>query len=336
VTLADMDAARDLSDLIDLVTPFAILAASELRVPDALAAGPLSVDRLADEVGCQSGHLRRLLRTLSRKGIFEEVESDVFILTGLGGLLRSDHPISLRDANVPWLPNVASLNMLAYSVRTGRSAFEHVHGSTLWEYLAAHPRDGEMFDRQMRSITGFEAESLVQSYEWESVGSVVDVGGGDGTLLKVLLSRYTSLTGTLFDLPQVVAKAVDSDVDNREAGRFSAVAGDFFVDDLPRGREVYVAKRILYGFDNTKVMTLLSGLRRAMDRDARLLVVEPFTRPGDVDDAYFTHRVDLLMMAVPGGRVRSAAELSAMLSDAGFATSRVISSATPILEAQAV
>jgi hypothetical protein len=329
VTRSDLDLAQELSDLIDLITPFAILAASELRVPDALADGPLSVDRLADRLDCQAGTLRRLLRTLSRKGMFEEVEPDVFALTRLGGLLRSDHPISLRDANVPWLPNVASLNMLAYSVRTGRSAFEHVHGVSLWEHLASHPDDGEAFDRQMRSITGFEAESLAQSYDWDPVGSVVDIGGGDGTLLDVLLSRHPSLTGTLFDLPQVVAKA-------QVGERCSTVAGDFLVDPLPPGRDVYVVKRILYGFEDPQVMTLLSSLRRAMERDARLLVVEPFIRPGGMHDPYFTYRVDLLMMAVPGGRVRSADELSAMLAGAGFATARVITSATPTLEALAV
>ena len=320
----DVDLAQELNDLIDLVTPFAILAANELRVPDALAAGPLPVDRLADNLGCQPDPLRRLLRTLSRKGIFDEVEPDMYGLGRLGQLLRSDHPISLREANVPWLPNVVSLNMLAHSVRTGQPAFEHVHGMTLWGYLAAHPSDGAMFDRQMRSISGFEAASLLCTYEWDTVRSVVDLGGGDGTLLNVLLSEHKSLTGTLFDLPHVVESVV---------GRFSVVPGDFLVDELPRGGEIYVVKRILYGFDDAKVMTLLRALRRAMERDARLLVVEPFT--GAPDDPYFTHRVDLLMMAVPGGRVRSADELSAMLADAGFATKRVISSATPTLEAVA-
>lgn len=319
-----LDFAQELNDLIDLVTPFAILAVNELRVPDALAAGPLPVDRLADNLSCQLDPLRRLLRTLSRKGIFDEVEPGVFGLGRLGELLRSDHPISLREANVPWLPNVVSLNMLAHSVRTGQPAFQQAYGATLWEYLAAHPSDGAMFDRQMRSISGFEATSLLRTYEWDIVRSVVDIGGGDGTLLNALLSQHKSLTGTLFDLPHVVESVV---------GGFSVVPGDFLVDELPRGGEIYVVKRILYGFDDAKVMSLLQALRRAMERDARLLVVEPFT--GGADDPYFTHRVDLLMMAVPGGRVRSADELSAMLADAGFATKRVISSATPTLEAVA-
>jgi len=330
MTRSDVELAQELSDLIDLITPFAIQAANELRVPDALAAGPLPVERLADRLGCQADALRRLLRTLSRKGIFDEVEPDVFALATLGQPLRSDHPVSLREANLPWLPFVMSLYQLPHSIRTGRPSFDHVHGMSLWEYLAANPRDAELFDRQMRSISGFEAMSLAESYEWEAVRTVADIGGGDGTLLNVLLSRYGSLTGTLFELPHLVSK--ESIVDD---DRLSVAAGDFFVDELPRGREVYVLKRILYGFDDTKVLALLGNLRRAMEPGARALIVEPFTRAG-ADDPYFTHRVDLLMLAVPGGRVRSVEELGALLTASAFETGRVFASATPAIEARAV
>jgi len=322
-----MDAAQRLSELTDLVTPFAIQAASELAVPDALAKGPRSLAELADELGCHAPSLRRLLRTLSHKEIFREIGTDVFELAPLGQLLRSDHPVSLREANLPWFPNVISLDNLAFSVRTGRTAFEDIHGANLWQYLAANPADGERFASHMHSISRFETESLLQAYDWGSVRTVADIGGGDGILLDLLLSRHPGLTGTLFELPQLACRPT---VD----GRFSVVAGDFFVDDLPRGHDIYVLKRILYGFSDDEVRMLLGNLRKAMAAGLRLLVVEPFTGAGAV--SYFTYRVDLLMLAVPGGRVRSADELTALLGEAGFAVDRMLASATPAIEARAI
>lgn len=323
--MVDMALAAELSDLIDLITPFAIQAANELRLADALAGGPRTVEQLADALDCRADALRRLLRTLSRKDIFAEPEPDVFALGRLGELLRSDHPISLREANLPWLPNVLSLADLAHSVRTGLPSFDHVHGTDLWHYLATHPDDAELFDRQMRSISGFEAASLVASYPWGTVRSVADIGGGDGTLLTALLAAYGTLTGTLFDQPQVLP-TVD--------GPFALVAGDFFVDDLPPEHDLYVLKRIVYGFSDQQANALLANLRRATRPGARVLLVEPLLR-GGAADPYFTHRIDLMMMAVPGGRVRTVQELTALLDDAGFAVSRVIDSATPAIEAVA-
>lgn len=330
-----MDLVQRLSDLTDLVTPFAIQAAVALAVPDALAEGPMACDDIAARLGCHPPSLRRLLNTLSRKGIFAETAPGVFRLGELGQPLRSDHLLSLREANLPWLPNVASLNNLAHSVRTGRPAFDAVHGANLWDYLDAHPADAARFDAQMRSISRFEAHSLLAAFDWASVGSVADVGGGDGALLRILLGAHHKLVGTLFERPGLAAHVGKTVAEDELAGRFSVQAGDFFTDELPRGREVYVLKRIVYGFSDEQALRLLGNVRRALEPGARVLVVEPFTRGAREADAYFTHRVDLLMLAVPGGRVRSEQELRELLEDTGFAVREVIGSATPAIEAVA-
>ena len=318
-----VDLARELSALIDVVTPLAVQAAGELGVPDALAGGPLPVEELAARLGCYAPSLARLLNTLCQKDVFAQPAPGVYALAPLGELLRSDHPLSLREANLPWLPNMASLTNLAHSVRTGRAAFEHVHGTDLWHYLAAHPDDAAHFDRQMRSISRFEAESLLDAYDWARFASITDVGGGDGALLNLLLAAHPGLRGTLFDQPQVAAK---STVD--------AVGGDFFTDDIPSA-ELYVLKRIVYGFDDEQAARILANVRRAATPGATLLLVEPFLLDGAEDADYFTHRVDLLMMAVPGGRVRHEKEQRAMLDIAGFDVTRIIGSATPAIEAVA-
>lgn len=330
-----VDLAQRLSDLTDLVTPFAIQAAAELGMADALAEGPVAAGELADRLGCDPRALHRLLRTLSRKEVFTETAPGVFALADLGQPLRSDHPQSLREANLPWLPNVASLNDLAHSVRTGRPAFDAVHGANLWEHLDTHPADAARFDQHMRAISRFEAESLLRSYDWAPVAGVADIGGGDGTLLRLLLTEHPRLTGALVERPRVASAAEDSFAGGPLADRLSFASADFFTDDMPRGYEVYVLKRIVYGFDDEQAVRLLANLRRALEPGARVLVVEPFTRGAAEDDSYFTYRVDLLMMAVPGGRVRSERELRSLLGEAGFGVRAVVGSATPAIEAVA-
>ncbi|MGW7544688.1 methyltransferase [Streptomyces sp. NPDC054770] len=317
------DLVARLTAITDFVTPFAVQAACELGIPDAIGDVPVPVEELAERVCCQPEPLRRLLRTLSRKEIFVEVEPGSFGLGTLGHLLRTEHPASLHAANLPWLPRIQALNSLAYSIRTGKSAFEHVHGVTVWEYLATHPEDSALFDRQMRSISGFEATSLLRSYDWPSAGTVVDVGGGDGLLLDAVLREHTGLKGVLVDLPQVVGNAV---------GPFDTVAGDFFEMDLPGTGDLYVLKRIVYGFADDQVLRLLANVRAAARTGAKVLVVEPFSSD-TADEPYFTHRVDLQMLACPGGRVRSERRLGELLETSGFTVTRTVASATPAIEA---
>src|SRR4051794_13615339 len=117
-----------LTELADYIVPFAIRVVCDLGVADHLADGPVSLDSLARETGSHAPSLRRVIRALASRGIFPETATDVFGLPPLAEPLRSDHPLSLREA-YPLLPgDVVAWAHFDHSVRTGEPSFDHAHG----------------------------------------------------------------------------------------------------------------------------------------------------------------------------------------------------------------
>lgn len=329
----DLGSFIRLTELADYFVPFTIRAICQLGVADHLADGPLSVEEIARRTETDAPSLLRALRALACRGIFTECEQDKFDLTPLAELLREDNPLSLRDAYHLMPADVLAWADLGYSLRTGEPAFDHVHGQSLWSYLAAHPTDSARFDRGMQAMTRPELRALSAAYDWGALGTVVDLGGGNGAFLAGLLARHGSLRGVLFDLPHVVA---GSDVVLAAAGvaeRCEVLAGSFF-ESVPSGADAYVLKRILYGWSDEGALALLRAVRRAMVLDSRLLLFEPLVQPGDKDK--LGSILDVVMLTVDGGRARSVGELAELFDLAGLRLTRVIPTMMfPIVEGQA-
>jgi hypothetical protein len=326
----DLRAFQELTDLADYFVPFTIRTISELGIADLLADGPLPVEELAARSGTQPGPLLRALRALAGRGVFAEVSERTFGLTPMAEVLRSDHPLSMADAYRHMPEDVAAWLHLAYSLRTGRPAFDHVHGQHLWDYLAGHPEAGQRFDRGMQAMTRPELLAAAGAYDWRALGTVVDVGGGNGTFLAGLLTRYRTLSGVLLDLPHVVAGAPPVLAGAGVADRCEVVAGSFF-EAVPPGAGGYLLKRIVYGWDDQGAVALLGRVREAMAPSSRVLVMEPVDRPGGRDQ--LSRVLDLVMLVVDGGRARTPAELEALFTAAGLQLTRVIDTmAFPIVE----
>ncbi|EHR61681.1 O-methyltransferase [Saccharomonospora cyanea NA-134] len=318
----DVPSVMRLTELADIVVPFAIRVACELRIADELADGPRTVDEIARSVGADPRALLRLLRALTARGIFTEVEPGLFGHTALSEPLRDDHPLSMREA-YPLIPaDIQAWSRFDVSVRTGGSAFEHVHGQGYWEHMAERPEEAHRFDGTQRAATRLELRTILPAYDgWATIGSLVDAGGGNGAFLAGILRRFRDTHGTLLDLPHVVAGA---DEVLRAAGvrdRCTVVGGSFF-DEIPQGADAYLLKRVLYHWDDDHARTLLSNLRSAMRPDSRLLLLEPVAEPGDELNAGKLY--DLILLTMAGGGLRSLEEIEALLDKSGLRLARVV------------
>lgn len=305
-----------------------IHAAVELRIPDLLAAGPKTTAELASECGAHPPTLERLLRALASLEIFECMEDGRYKNTSLGDVLRGDHPESQRDGGVfltapfLWRP----LGELAESVRTGEPSFNAVFGQSFFEYLAGHAEDAALFNRVMTQGIAWTAPALLRAYNFSRFKRLVDVGGGQGALLRELLAATPKLRGVLFDLPAVVAGA-GSILANGVAGRVEIVGGDFF-DSVPEGGDGYLLKGVLHDWSDEDAVRILGNVRKAIRPDGTLLLMESLIdsdeRPAGLGD---------LLMLVIGGRDRSEADFQRLLAESGFTLTRVIPAvATSLIE----
>jgi hypothetical protein len=305
-------------------TSLLIAAVAELHVADALAEGPLSCAQLAARTGAHADSLYRVLRALATYGIFEELDDGRFALTPLAGLLRSDVDGSLRDwarwVSTDWF--LRAWWAMVHTLRTGETAFDHVHGMPLYDYLAGHPDASEFFSRLMAAQVDSEELSVVARFDFSDVGTVVDVGGAHGAVLASILAAHAHLRGILFDLPGVVAGARPHLEAAGIADRCRVVGGDFFRERLPRGGDVYLLSRIIHNWHHEQAVAILANCREAMDGRGKLLLVEEVIPPGNAPDP--AKLTDIAMLVIAGGRERTEAEYRTLLLHSGFRLSRVV------------
>lgn len=304
-----------------------IHVAAKLGLADLLAAGPRPVEELAAMAGAEPQALHRLLRALASLGIFAEDPAGDFVLTPQAELLRSDVQGSLRDVALlygeDWLWQ--AYGNMTHSVRTGAPAFTKTHGQPFYGYLHAHPRAAARFNAAMTGFSSHETAAILEAYDFSDVRSVVDIGGGHGALLAALLRAHPQMSGTLFDLPSVLAGAAS--VLGEMGERARTVAGDFF-DEAPAGADLYVMKSVLHNWDDTDAQRILSTCRAAMAPEARLLVIERVVPDGNAPSE--AKLFDINMLVVAGGRERTEPEYRRLLEQAGLALTRVGGTRSPL------
>ena len=317
-----------------------VYAAAKLGVADALGDGPRPVSELAEALRADAGALGRLMRGLASLGVVVEHDGKAFALTPLGERLRSNVPGSLRSfALLAGERSYRAWGALAYSVATGKTAFEHVYGATTFEYMTAHPELAAIYDQAMSASATLLVRTVLATVDFSRFQAVVDVGGGVGDLLAAVVSAHGHTRGVLLDRAPVIEHARER---FRTAGlesRCGLVAGDFF-HSVPSGGDAYVLSHVLHNWDDERSEMVLRACRAAMLAPATLLIVEKIM-PDVFDASAATQRVtmaDLHMLVITGGLERKHSEYERLLGAAGFRITRVITTETAesVIEARPV
>jgi hypothetical protein len=310
--------------LMGFVVSRALQVAAELGLADALADGHKDRDALAREVGAHADTLHRLMRALASFGVFEQLPDGRFANTAHSEYLRNDAPGSMRGLARMYggAPLWEAWAGLEHSVRYGESSFTHVHGSPVFEYLAAHPESARRFDDGMVASSRLMNDALVEAYEWSRFGTLVDVAGGVGSTLAAILRANPRIQGMLFDLPHVIERGRDYLVQQGVAARCRTETGSFF-DAVPAGADAYFMKHIVHDWDDEDCLRILRNCRAAMPDYAKLLVCEKVIPPGNEPSVAKT--IDLVMLVLTdGGRERTEREFRDLFTRAGLRLAQVV------------
>jgi 2,7-dihydroxy-5-methyl-1-naphthoate 7-O-methyltransferase len=263
-------AGVDLDALSDLCTPWCIRVVATLRIADHLAVGVTDIDRLAAAAGCNAAALHHVLGHLVGKGVFEEPTPGRFALNQAALALREAAPF-LDLEGIGGRMAHAWGTLLTYT-RTGAPGYADVFGLPFWEDLAAHPEVAASFDALMGPAGhGTPDADLPISGGWASVKSVVDVGGGTGTMLAALLRAGPHLHGTLVDHPGTVARSAATFEAAGVAERVTTVGQSFF-DPLPAGADVYLLRKVLNDWPDRETIAILRRCAEAARPGGRVLV----------------------------------------------------------------
>jgi hypothetical protein len=303
-------------------TTQAIHVAVVLGIPELVASRPRSPADLADATATHPASLLRLLRTLRALGLLSEDADGKFVTTRLGEMLSPTNNKSLGA----WAHLMGSGRMwlawggLLDAIYSGEPAFEQVHGASVWDVRRAHAEEGQQFTLAMREATLNVASEILAAVDFSRSSHVVDIGGGDGTLVSRILSEWPNLRATLFDLPYAIESRAQSALPSGLGERIEVTSGDFF-QYVPRGSDTYLLKHVLHDWSDAQAEQILRVCRAAISDGARLLVVERILGSGS--NCVEEYLADLHMMVMTGGRERSREEMNRLLQRAGFAVSNV-------------
>jgi hypothetical protein len=323
--MVDAPWASRLQDMADLTTPMAIRVAATLRIADHIADGVYSLEALAAKTNANPQALGRVMSHLAAVDVFHEPESGVYELADLGKELcdqgAGDARTWLDLGNAVGRADLALVTLLDV-VLTGERTWTAEHDP--WGELDADPELSDSFDDQMASGAAAKAPGLAAGYPWSSVRHVIDVGGGNGTLLTALLKAFQHLTGTVVDRPGPVATATRKFA---SAGVNASGVPQSFFDPLPSGADVYLLSGILHDWDDESASRILRRCAEAAGEQGTVLVMESLVDPADHRSS--TTDLDLLMLVTTGGRTRTISDFQQMGADVGLTVKSVVPLAPP-------
>ena len=298
----------------------ALYVAAKLGVADVLSSEPLSAEAVAEAVDVRAPVLRRVLRALVAAGVFTELEDGRFATNEAAAALRADAPGRMRDVVINFGEEMyRAFGELLHTVRTGETAFDAVFGAPLFEYYAANPQVEASAAARMLARTLPVASEFAESDVLRDARTLVDVGGGTGTVLAKVLRHRPAIRGVLVERPGMLELAQRYLAEQGVADRCELVEGDFF-SSVPAGGDVYVLKSVLHDWDDERCIAILQSCRAAMGQAARLAIIElllpEHMAPGDA--MLSAALLDLTMLAYAGGRERTEAEFTQLLDLAGL------------------
>lgn len=313
-----------------------IRTAMDLQLPDTIGSDPISATDLAERVDADPAALRRLLRVLTTLDVFQPVGDDHYAATELSTFLSSkmdgSSPGLSAFANTAWMRQL--WDHLTPAVRTGSTPFPELFGKNFFNYLSEDdPQSAEQFNYAMTHGIGMTNDAVVEALDLAATSTLVDVGGGQGTLLRDLLNDNPQLHGVLFDIESALTD-VDQKLRSGElVERCEIVSGDARTS-VPTA-DAYVFRTILHNWDDESCVQMLHSCAKAAESGARVHIVEVLV-PTDGQVPTFTAMMDLQMFMLFGSQERTEAEFAELFHRAGLTHvgSRPTTSPFSIIEAR--
>lgn len=307
----------------------AIYVVAKLGIADLLKDGPKSSQELAETTGVDARSLYRILRALASFDVFKESEDGHFDLTPLSACLQTEVSGSMRYAAIMFGEDFhrQSWSNILQSVKTGKTAFGQVFGMDVFDYFTQNPEAGQIFDRAMTNLSGMLTVNIAAHYDFSSIRKIVDVAGGQGTLISHILKANPTMQGVLFDLPQTIERAKPFIEAQGVSDRCELVSGNFF-ESVPTGGDAYIMKHIIHDWDDEKAIAILKNCHQAMGENGKLLLVEIVIKPGN--QTSLAKLSDLEMLVIAGGCERTEAEYRALFEASGFRLSNIFNTQSPM------
>ena len=308
-----------------------LTACTQLDLFRKLSASPMTASEIALESGLPIDSIERLIEAATALELLAPRSGKRVGLGALGGpILAQDAIVRMVSHNALLYTDLSDpLALLTRSAGSSSAVGQFFPYAETSQPQALSSSTVAAYSELMAQTVAPIAHEVLDSGILEGRQCLLDVGGGQGAFLLEVAEQYRSMRLQLFDLPAVVARAA---LRIEEAGlrdRFECLGGDFHSEPLPTGADAISLVRVLLDHDDRKVMALLRRARAALPRGGVLIVAEPMTDVSGarrVGEVYFS----FYLRAMGRGRCRSTHELNALVREAGFRRSRILTTRYPV------
>jgi SAM-dependent methyltransferase len=287
-----------------------LFVANEIGVFQKLAEGPVTLAELAERTGIPRRTTRILADAMIALGFVERAGDHYRNAPVAAAFLDGRSPTDLG----PFLRYLNRLNYpmwmsLEEAIRTGQALFGE---------FQITKEEQQIYSEGIEALTAGQAKALAVSYEFDRHHRVLDLGGGTGSFLTAVLSRHSSLEGTLFELPTTAAILRERLSDNALAGRIRIVEGDFFKSPIPVDHDAVIVANVLHLFSSDRNLELLRRIREFVPDGARLLLVDLWTDPTHTEPLFAALMAGAFLLRTGEGDVYSEQEVRAWLAASGW------------------
>jgi hypothetical protein len=280
---------------------------------------PLTLQDISKLRGWNEAKLLPILHGLAGIGILYHTPDHRFTLTPLGKVYRESHLLRLEAFLAGKILAPSAFGGLVYALETGENGFEHVFGTNFYDYLGSHPQYAATFGQYIGLLTKRITPIIVGSYDFGKSEQIVDVGGGNGTLLIDILKANPSTKGIVVDkMPMAVSHITSANLSDR----CQVVLSDF-MQEVPYG-DLFILMQILHDFPEEQCIQILSTCLKSMKEQGKILIIEqiledPITHMTPAVGQHLN-----MNFLLDGGRERTEPEYRELLQKAGFAVSKII------------
>uniref|UniRef100_UPI000D3502E0 methyltransferase n=1 Tax=unclassified Variovorax TaxID=663243 RepID=UPI000D3502E0 len=300
-----------------------LVTAVRAGIADFMGERECTADEIGRALGLDVRALYRFMRMMVVLDLLVETGDRRFRLSDAGQLIRADHPQSMHE-RIAYIGaiNYPVAGAAIHSLRTGETAFDHVFGKPFFDHLAQEPALGRAFNGLMQRGVEARIAGVSGAHDFSQARHIVDLGGGNGALLASILASAPRSTGTVFDLPGVIAQARQRLADSPLGARIGFAEGDLFAGGYPAGADLYILSNIIHDWNDDQAQVILRHCAQAMGPGGELILVEELL-PASVLDSPSTVANDYSMLLLTGGLERNEDEYRALLARSGLALFQV-------------
>jgi hypothetical protein len=294
---------------------------SKLRIAEHLKTGSKSITELASLEHCDENQLYRIMRFLSAKGLFDELNDQIFSLNEESNYLLSSTSGNLKnfiDLHALYFYQAATKIFESMSAKS--TPFEIKFGKPAWKLFEERPDVGQIYNVAMQEVSEYYGKLAIKKYDFSLYKTIVDVGGGLGSFLVNILRSNASANGINFDLPSLQDDAERYFIQEGMSLRCQYIAGNFF-ETIPATGDLYIFKAIFHGKTDEQALRILHNTKRVLPTHAKLLLIE---RMITHDDNFIDGCLnDINMLNITNGCVRTLEEYKELFKVSGFSISQI-------------